>query len=71
MLSKLGWNNTLVGLIVLEGVLSLAVTIFLAVFSYHFIEKRFLELKEHFAVVKTMPIVKKEIGLAEKQNVEQ
>ncbi|HWJ25773.1 MAG TPA: acyltransferase, partial [Flavisolibacter sp.] len=69
VLSKLGWNNTLVGLIVLEGVLSLAVTIFLAVFSYHFIEKRFLELKERFAVVKTMPIVKKEIGLAEKQNV--
>lgn len=52
-LSFLGWNKNVYQVIFLEGGLSLAITIGLALISYNLFEKRFLALKDNFAMVKT------------------
>lgn len=53
VLKKLGWNRELWQVFLLEGGLSLIITILLAYTSYHFFEKRFLLLKNRFAYIKT------------------
>ncbi|MBX9852965.1 MAG: acyltransferase [Cytophagaceae bacterium] len=52
VLSKLGWNKSTWQVLVLEGGISLALTIGAALISYHFYEKKFLKIKDFFAVVK-------------------
>jgi len=53
LLTKLGWNRTIGQVLLLEGGASLLITIALAYASYHLYEKKFLRLKERFALVKT------------------
>lgn len=48
-LALLGWNKNVYQVIFLEGGLSLAITIVIAIISYHLFESRFLKLKDRFA----------------------
>lgn len=48
-LAKLGWNKTVYQVVFVEGILSLLITILLAIISYHFFESKFLKLKDKFA----------------------
>ncbi len=50
---KLGWNQTLWQVMVLETVMSLTITIILAKLSYRYFESPFLRLKERFSIVAT------------------
>jgi peptidoglycan/LPS O-acetylase OafA/YrhL len=52
-LAKIGLNRNVYQVIFLEGGLSLLVTLLLAYVSYHLFEKRFLNLKEKFALIHT------------------
>lgn len=49
MLARLGWNKNVYQVIFLEGILSLLVTIGLALVSFHLFERRFLKFKDKFA----------------------
>jgi peptidoglycan/LPS O-acetylase OafA/YrhL len=53
LLRKLQFNTKVWQVLLVEGSLSLAITILLAFISYHFFEKRFLKLKNKFAFVST------------------
>jgi peptidoglycan/LPS O-acetylase OafA/YrhL len=48
-LATLGWNKNVYQLVLLEGGLSLLITILLALTSYYFFESKFLKLKDRFA----------------------
>lgn len=50
---KLGWNQALWQVMVLETALSLAITIVLAKLSYRYFESPFLRLKERFSIIAT------------------
>ncbi len=52
-LALLHLNRNVYEVIFLEGGLSLSVTLMLAFMSYHLFEKRFLRLKEKFALIRT------------------
>ncbi|HTN16574.1 MAG TPA: acyltransferase [Chitinophagaceae bacterium] len=48
-LARLGWNKNVYQVIFLEGILSLLITIGLALVSFHLFERRFLKFKDKFA----------------------
>jgi peptidoglycan/LPS O-acetylase OafA/YrhL len=52
-LALVGMNKNVYQVIFLEGGLSLLITLLLAYTSYHLFEKRFLRLKEKFALIRT------------------
>jgi peptidoglycan/LPS O-acetylase OafA/YrhL len=52
-LALIGLNKNIYQVIFLEGGLALLVTLSLAYASYHLFEKRFLKLKEKFAIIRT------------------
>jgi peptidoglycan/LPS O-acetylase OafA/YrhL len=52
-LALAGLNKNVYQVILLEGGLSLSVTLLLAYASYHLFEKRFLKLKEKFTLIRT------------------
>ncbi|XZF13815.1 acyltransferase family protein [Chitinophagaceae bacterium MMS25-I14] len=49
-------NNTKFGMLVLQGILSLIVSIFIAKMSFKWFETPFLRIKERFAVIKTKAV---------------
>ena len=67
-LKMAGWNRNVYQVIFLEGFLSLAITMVMAYVSYHFYEKRFLKLKDRFALVKTSRTEEKPVsGMADNE----
>ncbi len=56
LMNKLGINNKLWHIVILETILSLAITILIAKLSYKYLETPFLKLKNKFAYIKTRNI---------------